>query len=177
MSKKIEETIKEVNKISESMESLSVDKVLESAPKPQEVELQTKITAKEIADKEGYRYIEPARKMPPFGTLKEEWKKEHAYDWEYVAGIFENQFSPGENVKFWYSKWPGDPDTYWVIPANIPVYVPRMIANHLANVMQYHSFGYREMPDYNKKVDEFTHKFEVIGTQWRGKFQPIGAFR
>lgn len=159
------------------MNELTIDKINEVAPKAEELEPQTKLTAKEIASREGVQYIEPTRKLSAFGTLPEKLKKEHARDWEYVKGVFENNIINGEGISFWYSKYPGDPDCLWTIPANRPVYVPRMIATHLEHAMKYHTFDYIEKPDFRKKKDDHVDEFSVTGTHYRGTFRAIGAFK
>ena len=124
MKKEKEELILKTAQLTQDLSELTVDKI-NQAPVI-EPEPQTKLTNKQLADSMGLLYIEPIRKMPPFGTLPEKLKKEHARDWEYVKGIYENIESMGESAEFWYVKYPGDPDCLWRIPANIPVFVPRM---------------------------------------------------
>ena len=134
------------------------------------------ISLKERAKMEDILYIEPKRKMSAFGKLLECEKKAHAHDWEYVKGILENQIVEGEPVSFWYCKYGGDHDCLWEIPCNRTVYLPRMIAKHLEEVMQYHTFGYVQRPDTEWTTDEWTHKFGVTGTKYRAKFRPTEAF-
>jgi len=165
------------------MNSLTVDKIVDTAPKETETEMKTDWKA--VAQKEGIQYIEPVRKMQAFGKLPDKWKSKHARDWEYVKGIFENQVNPNEPIKFTFCKWPGDPDCMWSIPANVPVYVPRMVAKLLSGekdedtgiqAMQYHEFKHIEKTPKLWQKDDFTNQFTVTGTHSRGKFRPIGAF-
>lgn len=175
MAKKNEELVKEVVEMTTQMSELTVDKLNETPVA--EPEIQTKLTNKELADSLGVRYIEPKRKMAPFGTLPEKLKSEHQRDWEYVKGIYENIESVGESVEFWYCKYPGDPDCLWSIPANVPVFVPRMIAKHLEEHQRYHKFDYIQRPEGQWGPDEFTHEFRPAQTVYRGKFRPIEAFK
>lgn len=176
MNKKTESLVKSVVELHEDMNALTVDKINNTAPAPQEIEPQTKLSMREIAKMENIPYCEPVRKLGAFGTLPEKQKRDHERDWEYVKGIFENEVCRGEPIRFWFSKYAGDPDCMWEIPANRPVYVPRMIALHLETVMQYHTFDYIEKPSNIWRKDDFTHQFSTTGTFWRGKFRPIGAF-
>lgn len=162
--------------LQQQMNSLEQDDINEIAPAPVEVELQTKISKKELAESEGYTWIEPKRFLPAMGVLPEKLKRQHAHDWEYVRGIFENYVTIGESISFWLCLYPGDKDCLWEIPSNKPVYVPRMVAKHLEETMKFHTFSYIEMPAHSLRTDSETHKFAPTGTQYRGKFRPIGAF-
>ncbi len=185
MKKDSEKAVKDVMSLHRDMNELTVDKINDVAPCQQESEPQVKLSMKEIAKNECVRYIEPLRKLQPFGHLPEKWKKEHSHDWEYVKGIFENEVSRGEPIRFTFSKWPGDPDCVWEIPANIPVYVPRMIAKHLSGekdertgmqAMQYHTFEHIQKAESRIRKDDFADQFTVTGTISRGKFRALGAF-
>lgn len=166
--------VEQVLEMHQDMNALTVDKINETAPKAQEVE--QKINYKKLAEKEGIQYIEPLRKLNAFGTLPDKLQKDRDRDWEYVKGVFENMVINGEPIRFWFSKYPGDPDCMWEIPCNRPVYVPRMIATHLETTMQYHTFDYVEKPTSHQRKDDFTHNFTATNTYYRGKFRPIGAF-
>lgn len=168
-------TIEEVVDLTQDLNDLTVDKISSAAPK--EEPITQEMSLKERAKLEGALYIEGKKVFPPIGTLPDKWKKEHDRDWEYVKGIYENNISPGESLSFAFCKWPGDWDMQFTIPCNIPVYVPRMIAEHLEKGLAYHTFDYRQRPDHQWRVDDFTHKFSVVGTKYRGMFRPIGAFQ
>lgn len=177
--------VKDVLEMQHSMNALTQDKISETAPKEVEVAPQVEISLKEIARREGIPYIEPIRKFQAFGTLKPEWKAKRDHDWQYVKGMWENEIIKGEGIKFTFSKWPGDPDCMWEIPANKPVYVPRMIAKLLSGekdedtgyeVLKYHSFDHVQKSEQYWQKDEFTHQFCATGTYSRGRFRAIGAF-
>ncbi len=172
--KKQEEMVKNVSKISEDMNQLTMDKIDETPDK--EPEIQTKLTNKEMADELGIRYIEPKRMLGILGELPESLKKEHDHDWEYVKGIYENIDNIGESVEFWYTKYPGDHDCLWELPSNVPVFVPRMIAKHLEDVQQYHKFDYKNKGTAALQHGDFEDTFETVETVYRGKFRPIEAF-
>lgn len=176
MKKTHESLINQVDGIQRSMNSLTVDEVNSTAPKAAEPEPQ-EMSLKERAKREGARYIEPKRRLsPPLGKLPEKQKAEHARDWEYVKGIYENYVVSGEPLTFNYVKYAGDADYMWEVPANTPVYVPRMIAKHLEDIQSYHTFDYIEKGSQYWHANEETHQFRVTGTHYRGKFRPIGAF-
>lgn len=169
------------------MNALTTDKINELAPKP--VEQEVKLTMKQKAEAEGAIYIEPRRKLQSLGKLPEKWETMHKHDWEYVCGTFQPENIGGrantENFTFWFRKWPGDPDCMWEIPVNRPVYVPRMIAQHLSGekegftgmeAMKYHTFDMMEKPTHAWRKDDFTHSFAPTGTQYRGQFMPLRKF-
>ena len=164
-----------VVEMQKDLNTLTQDKVNEMAPQAVEVQPQVE-SLKAIALREGVPYIEPKRRLGAFGKLPEKLKSQHAHDWQYVKGICENYIVNGEPVKFWLSLYPGDPDCLWEIPVNRPVYVPRMVAKHLEEVMKYHKYGYVEKPETHQRVDDFQQQFMPTETHYRGKFRPIGAF-
>lgn len=123
-----------------------------------------------------YKRIEPAKKFKAVGVLSDKFKKDHDHDWEYVEGIYENMLEPGVGAEFWFCKYPGDPDCFWKIPANIPVSIPRMIAKHLESTDCYHKFGYVDKPPQLWTPDEFTSTFTVTSKHFRSKFRSMGAF-
>lgn len=175
MKKSTESLVEQTVAVQDNLKSMTVDEINAQAPKaevvPQEISL------KERAKLEGVRYIEPKRRLsPPLGKLPEKLKAKHAHDWEYVKGIYENYIVIGEPITFSLCMYPGDADYMWEIPANVPVYVPRMIAKHLEEVQAYHTFNYIEKSSNDWLVNEETHQFKVTGTHYRGKFRPIGAF-
>lgn len=175
MKKSIDSLIDQTVAVQENLKSMTVDEINAHAPKV-ELEVQ-ELSLKEKAKLEGVRYIEPKRRLsPPLGKLPEKLKAKHAHDWDYVKGIYENYIVVGEPITFSLCMYPGDADYMWEIPANVPVYVPRMIAKHLEEVQAYHTFNYIEKSSQDWRVNEETHQFKVTGTHYRGKFRPIGAF-
>jgi len=173
MKKETHELVKNAIGLQESMNALTIDEIDRQAPKAEVKEM----SIKERAKLENARYIEPKRRLsPPLGTLPEKQKKEHAHDWEYVKGIYENYVVNGEPLEFQLCLYAGDPDYLWEVPANVAIYVPRMVAKHLEEVQKYHKFTYLQVPDDKWRTDDFTHQFSVSETHYRGKFRPIGAF-
>lgn len=174
--KSAESLVERTNSIQENLGTMTVDQINVSAPKAEEKAPQ-ELSLKEIAKREGVRYIEPkCRITAPMGKCPESLKAKRDHDWEYVKGIYENYVVTGEPIKFTLCLYPGDPDYLWEVPANVPVYVPRMVAKHLEECQAYHSFNYVEKNSLDWKPDQETHQFKVTGTHYRGKFRPIGAF-
>lgn len=174
MKKTSKELVESTLEMHKDMNALTIDKIEETAPEAQVEEL--KLSKKEQAKMEGALYLEPIRRLRAIGTLPEKLKKDHARDWEYVKGMLENYIVNGEPVRFWYCGYPGDQDCMWEVPANKPVYVPRMIARHLAETMKYHTFGYIDKPQEKLRVDDHVEMFAATGTHYRAMFRPIGAF-
>lgn len=178
MQKLSKEKIQEVAGLQQEMSTLTVDAIDEMAPKATET-APPALTLKERARLEGVLYIEPKRRLTPAGKdekMPDKLKAEHARAWEYVKGIFENYVVNGEPVTFSLKLYPTDPDYLWEIPADILVYVPRMVASHLEERMKFHTFNYVEKPNTIWRTDDFTHHFRPTGTHYRGKFRPVGAF-
>ncbi len=173
MKKETEKLAEATVALEKDLNKLTVDKVNEA--KGEEPEIQ-KISLENKYKSEGVQYIKPRRLSAPLGKLPDKLKTEHKRAWEYVTGIYENIAIPGEAIKFTYVWYPGDADYLWIVPANVPVAVPRMIANHLEKTQEYHTFGHRENPSNSMHIDNFTHTFQVSGVNYRGKFRPIGAF-
>jgi hypothetical protein len=176
MTKKTDD-IKTVNKViqmQEDMNALDVDKINELAPAP--IEEDKPLSNREMAALENAVFIEPKRQLRGFGTLPEKLKREHKHAWEYVKGMFENIIVNGEALTFWLSLYPGDPDCLWEIPANVPVFVPRHVANHLEKIMEYHEFSMVEKPQSKWRPGDQIEYFAPTATKYRGKFRAIGAF-
>lgn len=166
----------EQDSLTKSMDMLDQETINKIAPKPDEPEPQTKLTSRQIADQMGIKYIEPTRKLPPLGKLPECEKAKHSSDWEYVKGIYENYDFIGETLSFFLCLYPGDPDCLWQIPSNVPVFVPRMVARHLEECQQFHTFKYEQKPTQQIQALDFDSEFTVEQTHYRGKFRAIGAF-
>jgi hypothetical protein len=168
------DSVKSTLSLQSSLNEMTVDKINDQAPDGEAPE--PKVSYREIAAREGIRYIEPKRRLKGFGELPEKLKKEHAHAWEYVKGMFENYIINTEPLTFWLSLYPGDPDCLWEIPPNVPVYIPRHVAKHLEETMKYHTFSFIEKPKEKWKPGDSMEDFAATGTFYRGKFRAIGAF-
>ena len=165
--------VKQTVEMHEQMNALTPD-VIATAPVV-ETAPQTKIARRE-RDDDGCPYIYPKRKIKGLGVLPENMRKKHDHDWEYVKGIFENNVIIGEGIEFWFQVYPGDDNCLWSIPANRPVWVPRMVAKHLETKMVYHKFAFKNKEPSRIRPDDYMEEFVVSDTVSRGKFRPIGAF-
>lgn len=171
---KTEKLIKSTINAENELKELTVDNI--NKTKPTEPDFQKKSLEKKYED-EGVKYIKPSRRLSaPMGKLPDKLKKEHKRAWDYVKGIYENFAIPGEALSFSLCLYPGDPDYLWIIPTNIPVAVPRCVAQHLEEVQKYSIFDYRERNSSEMHEDAFTHRFIVSGNKYRGKFRPLEAF-
>ncbi len=167
--------VSQVVTMTEDLNKLTVDEVAKTPVT--EPEPQTQLTHRQIADSMNLKYIEPKRKLAGFGKLPEKLKAEHARDWEYVKGVYENIESVGETLEFWLCLYAGDPDCLWSIPCNTPLYVPRMVAKHLEECQKYHKFDYIDRSTAHLNHGDFTSTFAASETIYRGKFRPMEAFR
>ena len=110
MKKETQELVKATIGLQENMNTLTMDEIDRKAPTAEVKE----ISIKEKAKLENARYIEPKRRLsPPLGKLPESQKKEHAHDWEYVKGMYENYVVNGESLTFGLCLYAGDPDLLW----------------------------------------------------------------
>lgn len=184
MTKIKKETIQQVASMQQDMSALTQEKIKEMAPKPLETEL--KMSLKERAKLEGAYYLEPKISLPANSKPKPEYEAKRKRDWEYVKGVYRHEDDSLEPMGFWFLKWPGDPYCMWEVPVGVPVYVPRMIAHHLSGekdpdtgieAMKYHKFGYGNDPISMGDASANPNKqFRPVGTFYRGKFTPVGAF-
>jgi len=85
MKKETENLVKNVAEMGHEISQMTVDKINEIAPKPEEKELT--FSMKQKAEAEGIPYIEPKRRLQAFGKLPDKLKKDHERGWEYVKGI------------------------------------------------------------------------------------------
>ena len=67
--------------------------------------------------------------------------------WQYVKCICENFEVFGETIELWQCRWPGDPHSFWQVPVNKPIYLPRFVAEHLAS-RKYHRFKMEDRNQY-----------------------------
>jgi hypothetical protein len=180
MKKESIDLVKKVGAMAEEAREMSVDRINEMAPKAEE-QPELRLTAKERAAKEGVRYIEPKKRFKGVGKPSDKFAKQRERAWEYVKGVYENRIVSGEPIEFWYNgNFPGEPDCLWNIPCNVPVYVPRFIAEHLEKCQVYHTFSAlsssQEPAPMRSQDVEAMRWFAPTGTHYRGQFRSIGAF-
>jgi hypothetical protein len=186
MAKIKKEELQKIGSLQVEMSNLTTDKIKETAPKAIEKEIPSSL--KERAKLENVIYVEPKTKIPPISKLDPKFREKRDRDWEYIKGTYYHENVNGrastEPMRFWFQKWPGDPYCQWEVPAGKPVYVPRMIARHLAGekdpdtgmeAMKYHTFDF--IADSNaKESDQFTHQFRPTATHYTGRFITTGSF-
>lgn len=126
----IENASNTIDAMSEQMKSLNVDDI-QTAPIKEE-DPQTKISKKAIDDLDAPK-IRPSKTFAPIDKPRPEHDSLRKRAWEYVKVIAENKEVIGETIQSWY-KPPisGEACHFWEVPVNTPVYIPRMLAEHLA---------------------------------------------
>lgn len=129
-------------KFEESVNTLTVDR-MNQAPL-RETESQTKMSSKQIKNYDAPR-LEPLRRInskEPHSTdpkLIREREEGH----EYIKCIVENKDIIGEAVEICSKKFAGDPATFWKVPVNKPVYIPKFLAKQLSEC-KYHRLTMQE---------------------------------
>lgn len=124
---RVEEQISSYEEKINSLEpaSLTTDKPIETAP-------QTQISKKQIEMTDA-PWIRPSKTFSSRAKPLPQLEADRKRAWEYVKVIAENKEIQGEMIEFWLLKFPGDSHCYWQVPVNRPIYVPRMVAEHLAS--------------------------------------------
>jgi hypothetical protein len=124
----LESVAKQIDNFKENVESLTLDR-MNAAPR-QELELQTKLSSREI-EKSREFILKPKRTV----SSKEKFNENHRSDYEYasqrVRFIAENNEIIGETITMWTKPFPGMPAEEWDIPTNKPVVGPRYVAEQL----------------------------------------------
>lgn len=141
------ESEKELVKVEKQFEAydkqikdLTLDR-LNEAPKL-EVEPQTKLSQKEIADSKDI-YLKPKRTIPSKEKFNEDFRKDYEFAKEYVYFIAENKELIGEEITSWTKPFAGLPAEEWVIPVNKPVWGPRYVAERIKGC-SYHVLSMNE---------------------------------
>lgn len=127
----------------EAIDNLSIDKIESEAPQAEELEQQTKISKKQEREydapviKPFSSEPSPGMRNPKFQEVIKRCAKKTAKAKELVRVIVENNEVIGETVEAWIGTLPGEPVTRWIVPVNMPIYIPRFVAEHLAS-RKYH---------------------------------------
>jgi hypothetical protein len=104
----------------------------DSSPAIKETEPQTKLSSKEVA-KTDAPYIKPSRAIFSKEKFDEHYRTEYEEGKKYVKCIVENNEIRGDLVEAWVKKFPGTPAEFYQVPVNRPIYLPKMVADHLAS--------------------------------------------
>lgn len=131
--KELEKSEAQLNAFEDQIKNLTKDR-LDAAP-VQETEPQTKMSTRE-ANKADAPYIKPVRSINSKEPFNEKYREQHTKSWEYVRCIVENEIV-GEQVEVWTRRYAGDPAHFWKVPVNKPIYIPRLLAEQLAQC-KYH---------------------------------------
>ncbi len=142
--------------------------IKESAPSEYVSRMQNKSNARKIVP--NYT-IKVPRKSP----IPEGLRAERDHGWEYVDGIFENRFAPGEPITFCKNPFPGDGYSEWTIPANIPISIPRWLAKHL-NDRKWKQFGFKDRESSRLIPGDVMQNFDVTGIQHRTSFMRVSEY-
>ncbi len=121
-----------------NVKQMTLDRMNE-APK-QEVEAQTKLSAKDIA-KSNDIYLKPIKSLGVGQKEKfnEKFRKDHEFATEYVQFVAENKEIIGDDIEIWTKPFPGMNCEYWRVPTNKPVWGPRHLAEQITRA-KYHRF-------------------------------------
>jgi hypothetical protein len=126
--KELDKAEKQFDQFKDEINSLSLDH-LNKAPK-EDLEPQTKLTAKEIA-KANIPYLKPKRSISSKEKFNENHRSDYNYALERVNFIAENNEIIGETINLWTKPFPGMPAEEWEIPTNKPVNGPRHLAEQI----------------------------------------------
>ena len=107
---KVEQTL---DSFSESMHKVASDPA--NKPKAQEVEPQTKLSQREIADSKDI-YLKPLRYIASKEKFNERLREKYEFAKEYVYFIAENNEVVGEEIETWTKNFPGVPAEFWRVP-------------------------------------------------------------
>ena len=123
----------------QSIKDMTLDR-MNAAPK-EEVEQQTKLSSREIANSKDI-YLKPKRTFacPSKKPIEEKRRAEWEFAKELVCFIAENREIIGETIDLW-TKPPfiGAPCEEWEVPTNKPVWGPRYLAEQIKKC-SYHRF-------------------------------------
>lgn len=101
-----------------------------------EFEQQTKIAQKDLA-KMDFPIMKPHKTIGSREKFNEAWRDSYNFYNERVDITAENKEIVGEMLDFWTKPYPGMPAEEWKIPVNVPVNVPRYVAERIDNC-RYH---------------------------------------
>lgn len=146
--REIERIADQFDRFDEEVKSMTLDRM--NAAPVQETEMQTKLSAREIARNNGL-YLKPKRSLPP-GTdpksgrtekFNEKFRPQYNFACEYVNFIAENKEIIGEAIELWTKPFPGMNCELWEIPTNKPVWAPRHVAEQIKR-RRYHRLVMQE---------------------------------
>lgn len=140
--KELDKLQKQFDAYDKNIKDLTLDRMNE-APK-QEVELQTKLSSKEI-EKSKDIYIKPVRQLASREKFNEKFRKEYEFATEYVCFIAENREIIGEEIELWTKPFVGMPAQLWKVPVNKIIWGPRHVAEQIKKC-SYHRLVMQDRP-------------------------------
>lgn len=169
--KEIESINKQMDSVQKDLSSLTPDR-LSLAPLT-ETTPQTLMSSRQVQMLDP-RYIKPSRSQTPNGKPKASQNALRDKAWEYVNCMVENKEVPGETACFWL-KPPisGEFCYYWEVPVNIPVQLPRFVADHLSK-RYYHRMRMEDRPvTHQGFVSESSGAIIITETKNRIDCRPV----
>lgn len=130
----MEKAEKQLQAFESTVQTLTLDRMNE-APLL-EVEEQTKISQKELANKKDI-FLKPFRSIGSREKFNETYREEYNAAKEYVYFTAENHEIIGEDIDIWTKPFAGLPAEWWKVPVNKPVWGPRYLAEQISRC-KYH---------------------------------------
>lgn len=135
--KAIEKAKEQFDRFDQEVKNLTQDE-MSKAPLEQH-EPQTRMSANEIK-KSTEVYLKPIKTIYPgcdsktgkmTDVFNESFRDQYEYDKKYVRFIAENHEIIGESIDIWTRPYPGTAAEEWLVPANVPVWGPRYLAEQI----------------------------------------------
>lgn len=169
--KEIDRLDAEFNAKQQQMSSLSQDE-MNKAPIA-ETEHQTKLSKQEVKQYDAPE-IKPSQTIPGIGKRKPEQDNLRRRAWELVKVVAENCEVIGEKIELWHkAPFSGEPCTFWQIPVNKPIYIPRFLADHLMT-RNYHRLVMQETPVENNQYGQVIGQMIASETRRRLDCRIVG---
>lgn len=113
----------------EQMSSLTQDEMNKAPKKEQEPQA---VLSKREEKSYDAPVIKPSQTVPGIGKRKPEQDSLRRQAWELVKVVVENRESIGESIELWHkAPFGGEPCTFWQLPTNKPIYIPRFLADRI----------------------------------------------
>lgn len=118
---------KQFDAFDQNVKEMTQDR-MNQAPK-EEVEPQTKMTAREMDKNE--IYLKPEKTIARRDKFNENFRNQYNYAKELVRFIAEHREIIGEDIEIWTGPFGGIPCEFWRVPTNKPVWGPRYLAERI----------------------------------------------
>ncbi len=138
---------KQFEAFDQNLQSMTMDR-MNQAPK-QEVEAQTKLSSREMANSKVI-YLKPHTRISCHDKFNEKYRDDYNHACEIVSFIAENREIIGEDIELWTRPFGGMPAEFWKVPTNKLVHGPRYLAEQIKKC-SYHRFTMQQnvMTDAN----------------------------